>query len=219
MNTILMLSAIAGVANAEVLSLTPDNWDSATAGKTVFIKFFAPWCGHCKAMAADWEALAEEFEGDSTALIAEVDCTADDTDDICEENGVQGFPTLKYGDPAGLDDYQGGRDFDSLVEFAKENLKPSCSPTNIDLCDGEQKEKIESYLAMSADELSELISKVDLIVAEADQELDEGIEGLQNMYESMMQQHDDKIKQTKKDADYKTLKAVLGSKKSGSDEL
>ena len=43
-NTILMLSAVAGLAEGSVLSLTPDNWDTATAGKTVFIKFFAPWC-------------------------------------------------------------------------------------------------------------------------------------------------------------------------------
>lgn len=170
-------------------------------------------------MASDWEALAEEFEGDSTALIAEVDCTSDDADEICEENGVQGFPTLKYGDPAGLEDYQGGRDLDSLKDFAKENLKPSCSPSNIDLCDGEEKAKIETYLAMSADELSSMIENVDKIVSEADEELDSAIEGLQNMYEDMMQQHDDKVMQTKKDADYKTLKAVLGSKKSGSDEL
>lgn len=36
--------ALAAVnANASVLSLTPANYDSATDGKTVFIKFFAPW--------------------------------------------------------------------------------------------------------------------------------------------------------------------------------
>jgi hypothetical protein len=64
-----------------------------------------------------------------------------------------------------------------------------------------------------------MIENVDKIVSEADEELDSAIEGLQNMYEDMMQQHDDKVMQTKKDADYKTLKAVLGSKKSGSDEL
>jgi hypothetical protein len=31
------------LAGASALSLTPDNVDSATAGKTVFIKFQAPW--------------------------------------------------------------------------------------------------------------------------------------------------------------------------------
>jgi len=30
-------------AFAQATTLTPDNWDDATAGKTVFIKFQAPW--------------------------------------------------------------------------------------------------------------------------------------------------------------------------------
>jgi hypothetical protein len=36
-----ILGFFAAATNA--LELTPDNWDSATAGKTVFIKFLAPW--------------------------------------------------------------------------------------------------------------------------------------------------------------------------------
>jgi hypothetical protein len=32
---------LAAVANAK--TLTPDNWDAEVAGKTVFIKFQAPW--------------------------------------------------------------------------------------------------------------------------------------------------------------------------------
>jgi hypothetical protein len=35
------LAALLGSATAT--ELTPDNWDSATAGKTAFIKFQAPW--------------------------------------------------------------------------------------------------------------------------------------------------------------------------------
>jgi len=31
------------VAATNALELTPDNWDDKTAGKTVFIKFLAPW--------------------------------------------------------------------------------------------------------------------------------------------------------------------------------
>jgi len=37
----LALLALLGMANA--LELTPDNWDSSVAGKTVFVKFLAPW--------------------------------------------------------------------------------------------------------------------------------------------------------------------------------
>merc|ERR1712139_755216 len=59
---------------------------------------------------------------------------------LCEEHGVQGFPTIKWGDPSALEDYEGGRDYDELEQFATENLKPMCSPKNIDLCDDEKKE-------------------------------------------------------------------------------
>jgi len=37
----LALLALLGAANAT--SLTPSNWDDSVAGKTVFIKFQAPW--------------------------------------------------------------------------------------------------------------------------------------------------------------------------------
>jgi len=40
MNVLLLLAA---AAVAHGLELTPDNWDEKTAGKTVFIKFLAPW--------------------------------------------------------------------------------------------------------------------------------------------------------------------------------
>jgi hypothetical protein len=35
--------AFAATAAADVPSLTPENYDELTAGKTVFLKFFAPW--------------------------------------------------------------------------------------------------------------------------------------------------------------------------------
>ena len=69
---------------------------------------FAPWCGHCKKMKPDWDKLMEEFKDSETQLIADADCTADGKP-ICDANGVKGFPTLKYGDPNDLQDYQGAR--------------------------------------------------------------------------------------------------------------
>jgi len=39
--SLLLFSLLASAASA--VELTPDNWDTETAGKTVLIKFQAPW--------------------------------------------------------------------------------------------------------------------------------------------------------------------------------
>ena len=46
-----------------------------------------------------------DFEGSATQLVADVDCTAGGKD-LCDANGVRGYPTIKWGDPSDLQDYQ-----------------------------------------------------------------------------------------------------------------
>merc|ERR1712080_399611 len=94
----------------------------------------------------------------------------------CEEHGVQGFPTIKYGDPAGLEDYEGGRGFDELKKFAEENLKPSCSPTNVDLCDDEMKSRITELEAMSPADLEKEINEKSKEIKDAEDEFEKEVE-------------------------------------------
>ena len=81
-------------------------------------------------MKPDWDKLMDEYKDSETQLIADADCTADGKP-ICDSNGVKGFPTLKYGDPSDLQDYQGGRTYDAMKKFIDEELKPTCSPANL----------------------------------------------------------------------------------------
>jgi len=53
----------------------------------------------------DWDKLIADFEGSATQLVADVDCTAGGKD-LCDQNGVRGYPTLKWGSPDDLQDYQ-----------------------------------------------------------------------------------------------------------------
>jgi len=110
-------------------------------------------------MKPAWDKLMEEYAGNPSSLIADVDCT-EGGKDLCEKHGVQGFPTIKYGDPDDLKPYEGGRTYDDLKKFASESLGPQCGPgENIGLCSDKVKAKIEKYMAMSVTELQEKIDK------------------------------------------------------------
>lgn len=178
------------------MELTPDTWDDAVAGKTVFIKFFAPWCGHCKKMKPAWDKLIKEYKDSTTALIADVDCTAAGKP-LCDANGVQGFPTIKYGDPSALEKYEGGRDYDSLKTFADNNLKPQCSPSNMDLCDDEQKAELNKLLEMSIDDLATAIKDGEAQIAEAETTFKNELQKLQDQYQELMKTKEDTIANVK----------------------
>jgi len=94
-------------------------------------------------MKPAWDKLMTNWnKGDrvKTSLIADVDCTAAGKE-LCDTVGVRGFPSIKWGDPIAMEDYKGGRDYDALNKFAEDNLKPMCSPANLDLCDDEKKSR------------------------------------------------------------------------------
>merc|ERR1711870_227740 len=111
-----------------------------------------------------------------------VDCTAGGKD-LCEDVGVQGFPTIKYGDPNNLEDYEGGRDFAELEKFAKENLGPSCGPKNPDLCDAEKKKMLDDFMALPDDALAEKVKEKEAEMAKAESDLEELLKSLQSQYE------------------------------------
>jgi protein disulfide-isomerase-like protein len=214
----LAYSLVGLLAGASALELTPDTWDEATAGKTVFIKFFAPWCGHCKKMAPDWNKLMGEFENHATVLVADVDCTAAGKP-LCDSNGVQGFPTLKYGDPSALDDYKEGRDFASLQTFAK-GLKPSCSPSNIDLCDEAGKAEIEKVMALSDAEIQTFIDDKTKEGQDADKLFQDEVAKLQATYQQLQKDKDATLAKIKESGLglYKAVKAAK-AKKGDKEEL
>merc|ERR1712039_860730 len=145
-----------------------------------------------------------------TALVADVDCTADGKP-LCEEHGVEGFPTIKWGDPSALEDYDGGREYSDLESFAKENLKPLCSPSNLDLCDAEKKTQIQKYQAMSETELQKQIDKIEAEMKEVSETFDKEVEKLQAEYEALEKTKTEKTKELK-NSGLGLMKAVQGSK-------
>jgi len=161
-------------------------------------------------MKPAWDQLMGDFEGHKTALVADVDCTAGGQD-LCEKVGVRGYPTVKWGDPNNLEDYEGGRDYDDLKKFAEENLKPVCSPANIDLCNDEQKANIEKYTKMSDDELAEAIKAKEKEQEDAESTFTSEVEKLQKKYEELSKEKDDALAAIKASG-LGTMKAVKASR-------
>ena len=91
--------------------------------KPYFIKFFAPWCGHCKRLAPTWdqmyEAHKDEFE------VARVDCTDNASKELCSQFEVRGFPTLILFDKTQAYKYKQQRDLAKMAKFAQGGYKDS----------------------------------------------------------------------------------------------
>jgi protein disulfide-isomerase A6 len=129
-------------AASDVINLIPSNFDTVVfeSGKPALVEFFAPWCGHCKNLAPVYEELATAFTASGNKVtIANVD--ADKHKDLGKRFGVQGFPTLKWfdGKPGSEpEDYNGGRDLESLSAFVSEKsgvkLKaPKKAPSHVEM--------------------------------------------------------------------------------------
>jgi len=162
-------------------------------------------------MKPAWDQLMGEFAESKSAVIADVDCTAGGKG-LCEKVGIKGYPSIKYGDPNNLEDYQGGRDFDALKAFADENLGPSCSPDNLDLCDDEKKTQIEGFLAMSSDDVDAEVKKMEGEIESAEKNFKTKLEALQKNYENLSKKKDDDIKAVKASG-LGLMKACMAAKK------
>jgi len=168
-------------------------------------------------MKPAWDKLMAEFADSKTALVADVDCTADGKP-LCDGNGVKGFPTIKYGNPSDLQDYQGGRDFDALLEFANENLGPTCSPDNLDLCSDDKKAEIKKLSDMGEEALDAKVKELTKAIEEADETFNTELKKLQESYEQLQKTKDDTIADAKSQG-LGMMKTVLAHlKKGGGDD-
>ena len=140
--------------------------------KDVLIEFYAPWCGHCKALAPKYDILGGLYvkQGKSDKVtIAKVDATANDVPDE-----IQGFPTIKLykaGDKANPVTYSGSRGIEDLIKFIKENGKHG---VNVDYVEGAEEEPVQKPIAESMAKQAEAATEK---VKEAAEEVKESAKG------------------------------------------
>ena len=112
-------------------------------------------------MKPDWDKLGKEYEGRSDVVIGDADCTASG-DSLCSDQGVSGYPTIKYFDADGTaHDYKGGRDFDSLKTFVEENLVQQCLLEDQSNCSEKEKKYIAKMEAKGADKRAAQIARLE----------------------------------------------------------
>ncbi|EZG49484.1 disulfide isomerase [Gregarina niphandrodes] len=96
--------------------------DFITKNPVALVKFMAPWCGHCKRLAPEYEQAATELKKVNIPL-AEVDATVDQ--ELAQKYNVQGFPTMFLFRDGKNEPYNGGRTASTIVDWVKKMTGPA----------------------------------------------------------------------------------------------
>ena len=135
-------------SSSPVIKLTQENFEREVlkSDDLWIVEFFAPWCGHCKNLAPEYEKAAKALKG--IAKLGAVDMTVDGT--VGSKYNIQGYPTLKFfgEDKKSPKEYDAGRTAKDLVSFTikqaesiankRLGLKPESKPSQ-----SEQKQNSE----------------------------------------------------------------------------
>ncbi|EEF49947.1 probable protein disulfide-isomerase A6 [Ricinus communis] len=120
----------------DVVVLTDDNFEKEVGkDRGALIEFYAPWCGHCKKLAPEYEILGTSFRKAKSVLIGKVDCDAHKS--LCSKYDVSGYPTIKWFPRGSLEPkkYEGARTAEALAEFVNSeggtNVKIAAVPSNV----------------------------------------------------------------------------------------
>eukprot|EP01090_Pellita_catalonica_P009107 TRINITY_DN20173_c0_g1_i1.p1 TRINITY_DN20173_c0_g1~~TRINITY_DN20173_c0_g1_i1.p1 ORF type:complete len:261 (-),score=52.80 TRINITY_DN20173_c0_g1_i1:127-909(-) len=121
-----------------------ENFSESVAEGEWMVEFYAPWCGHCKALAPTWKKLATSAKGDFN--VAKVDCTSTTGMDVCRDLEISGYPTLiffKDGQQYPVEDV--ARNIDGFTTFVENIRNPPPEPEiedTLETAEGLEKEDL-----------------------------------------------------------------------------
>ncbi|XAR52702.1 Protein disulfide-isomerase [Bertholletia excelsa] len=132
----LALLLVSSVFADDVVVLTEDNFEKEVGqDRGALVEFYAPWCGHCKKLAPEYEKLGASFKKAKSVLIGKVDC--DEHKSVCSKYGVSGYPTIQWFPKGSLEPkkYEGARTAEALAEFVNSeggtNVKIAAVPSDV----------------------------------------------------------------------------------------
>ncbi|XP_075488531.1 protein disulfide-isomerase like 2-1-like [Primulina tabacum] len=132
----LILCLFAHAFADDVVVLTEDNFEKEVGqNRGALVEFYAPWCGHCKKLAPEYENLGASFKKAKSILIGKVDC--DEHKSLCSKYGVSGYPTIQWFPKGSLEPkkYEGERSAEALTEFVNSeggtNVKIAKVPSSV----------------------------------------------------------------------------------------
>lgn len=161
----LMANTVQGLYSkgSHVRQLNAKNFDRVVGltSQPTFVKFYAPWCGHCQSLVPEYERAAKRASTQGIAKFYAVDCDKEKNRGLCAQYNVQGFPTLKVftekrtkrGNRRSVD-YQGERKAAAMVRFVR-TLLPNLSQRVGNLS------KLEEFVREKSSELPKAVLLTD----------------------------------------------------------
>ena len=117
----------------KLVTTTRDPW---------FIKFYAPWCHHCQALAPNWLQMSKELKG--RLNVGEVNCDVESR--LCKDVRVKGYPTIHFFRGGERVEYEGLRGLGDLVSYAKKALDIGMGVTYVDAAGFKEMEETEEVI-------------------------------------------------------------------------
>ncbi|EME38226.1 hypothetical protein DOTSEDRAFT_75710 [Dothistroma septosporum NZE10] len=126
------------------MSLTGENFQRmvTTTRDPWFIKFYAPWCHHCQAMAPNWQSMARQMQGQLN--VGEVNCEVEKR--LCKDAKVRGYPTLLFFRGGERIEYDGLRGLGDLISFANKAVSVADGVIDVNAAEFEELEKKEEVI-------------------------------------------------------------------------
>lgn len=116
-----------------LVTMTHDPW---------FIKFYAPWCPHCQALAPNWQGMARKMEGQVN--IGEVNCDIEKR--LCRDVKVKGYPTILFFRGGERIEYNGLRGLGDLILFAQRTMAVEEGVRDVTAAEFEELEEKEEVI-------------------------------------------------------------------------